>query len=79
VDPWGSFASRRSPVRSRYAPFADRNPACFAGHDDFDRLHLSIRALAADAGKAGIGVDESESAEGLDASAPSARRHEAIN
>jgi hypothetical protein len=39
------FASRRSPVRSRYAPFTDRSPLGFAEHDDFDRFHLSIRCV----------------------------------
>src|SRR5436309_11416104 len=43
-------------VRARLAPFADRNPACFAGHDDFDRPYVSIQTVAADAGGAGIGV-----------------------
>ena len=35
-------------------PIADRNPACCAGPDDFDRLLVSIRAVVAEAGKAGI-------------------------
>src|SRR6266851_8286967 len=51
------IALRRSPVRARLAPFADRNPACCAGHDDFDRPHVSIRAAAADAGGAGLDGD----------------------
>jgi len=29
---------------------ADRNPARFAGHDDFDRVLLSIPAKASNAG-----------------------------
>jgi RimK family alpha-L-glutamate ligase len=32
------------------ADIADRNPACSAGHDDFDRPPVSIPAVAADAG-----------------------------
>jgi hypothetical protein len=31
------------------AHFAGRNPACYAGHADFDRLLVSIPVLAADA------------------------------
>src|SRR6266516_331823 len=46
---------RRGTAGLRHSELTDRNPACFAGHDDFDRLPVSIRALAADAGSAGIG------------------------
>jgi hypothetical protein len=53
VETWRGLSERTRPSRSRVvldraqevagstwlAPFGDRNPACFAGHDDFDRPH----------------------------------------
>src|SRR6266571_5655336 len=38
-------------------PIAERNPACFADHDDFDRLLVSIPAVAADAGEPASAAD----------------------
>jgi hypothetical protein len=51
-----------TPVRARLAPFAERNPACFAGHDDFIRFTFRFGPQLADAGEAGIDRELSSSA-----------------
>jgi len=49
-DPRAEFASRRSPVRSRYAPLPiEVRP--LRGHDDFDRFVLRVEASASGVGQ----------------------------